>query len=61
MKKMNHADYQKALRNKTEDQLRYIAKDAREAAEAMPEGENAGFYLDEVHYCSMELARRAAK
>ena len=61
MKKMNHAEYQKGLKRKTDAELRYIAKDAREAAEAMPQGENAGYYLDEVSYCAMELARRAAK
>ena len=58
MKKMDHAAYQKALREKSEEQLRYAIRDAGEAIRAMPDGENAGYYADEVSYCAMELARR---
>lgn len=58
MKTMNHAEYQQALRSKPMTSLMFIMKDAREAAEAMPDGENAGYYLDEVNYCAMEIARR---
>jgi len=57
-KKMNHAEYQIALTKKTSDQLVFIAKDAREAVKAMPDGENAGYYADEVHYCLQEIRRR---
>lgn len=59
-KKMNHAEYQKSLRKRTEAQLRFIMKDAAEAAEAVKElnPESAGYYLDEVSYAAMELKRR---
>jgi len=57
-KQMNHAQYQKSLRRKTIDQLRFIIQDAREASEANPEGENAGYYIDEMHYAYAELQRR---
>lgn len=58
MKAMNHAEYQKGLKGKTVAELRFLAKDAREAMEAMPNGENAGYYADEVHYAAMELRSR---
>ena len=57
-KKMNHGEYQAALKNKSWAELEYIIKDARETIEANPEGENAGYYMDEIHYASMELKRR---
>ncbi len=56
LKKMNHSEYQKALKKKSVDELRFIVKDAREAAEL--KNENAGYYLDEVHYAAAELQRR---
>jgi len=61
MKTMNHAEYPKYLKRKTVAELRFIATDAREAMEAMPHGENAGFYADEVHYAAMELRNRESK
>ena len=61
MKNMNHEEYPKSLRGKTESELRWIMKDAGEAAEAMPQGENAGYYADEVLYCAAELTRRKNK
>lgn len=57
-KKMNHTAYPKSLRRKSIDQLRFIIQDAREASEANPEGENAGYYIDEMHYAYAELHRR---
>jgi len=45
-----------------DDQLRYIIKDANEAAENMekmdPASKKSGQYRDEAHYASMELASR---
>jgi hypothetical protein len=55
---MNHERTQTVMRQKTLDQLRYIAQDAWAAAEAMPGGENEGYYLDECHYAVMEITRR---
>jgi len=61
MKTMNHAQYQKQLRTKSVEALRFIANDAREAVDANPYGENVGYYLDEISYCGMELNRRGIK
>ncbi len=58
LKKMDHDKYQKAIRRKTDEELKFILKDANEAACANPEGPNVGYYLDEVAYCLMELKRR---
>lgn len=60
MIQINHSEYQKGLRTKSPESLRFIMRDAREAMEAMPEGQKAGYYADEIHYCGMELGRRAA-
>jgi hypothetical protein len=57
-KQMNHVEYVKDLQYKNDDQLRFIMKDCQEAIEAMPDGENVPYYLDEIHYCSQELSRR---
>lgn len=57
-KTMDHPGYQKAMRAKSDEQLRFIVNDATAAARANPTGENAGYYLDEVHYAAAELRRR---
>lgn len=58
MKKMDHVEYPKRLRDKSPAVLLFIIKDAREAVEAMPQGVNVGYYLDEINYAAGELARR---
>ncbi len=55
---MDHNQYPKQLKNKTEDQLRFIIKDATEAIEANPQNPNNGFYQDEICYCASELHKR---
>ncbi len=60
MTEINHTEYPKTLKGRSEDALRYTIKDANEAMLAMPEGHKAGYYADEIHYCAMELTRRAA-
>lgn len=57
-KEMDHGAYQKKLRYKSIAELHYLIKDAGQAAAAYPEGINAGYYTDEVHYAAMELKRR---
>ena len=57
-KTMDHGAYPKALRKKSEAELRYIIKDAGEAVKALPDGVNAGYYADEVLYAATELRRR---
>lgn len=58
---MNSAAYQSLLKTKSDDSLKYIIKDATEAMEAMPQGNNAGYYADEVNYAAMELKSRYRK
>jgi hypothetical protein len=58
MKTMNHAEYQRNLKGKTEAELRYTISDAREAVNANPDNHNAGYYQDEIHYAAAELRRR---
>lgn len=60
MTEINHTEYPKSLRNRSDDALRYTIRDASAAMEAMPQGHKAGYYADEIHYCAMELNSRAA-
>ena len=57
-KVMNHGEYQKSLRTKSDAALRFIMRDAREAMDAMPDNPNNGYYADEISYCASELFRR---
>jgi hypothetical protein len=58
--KIDHAAYQEALKNKSDDELRHIIKDASEAIKAYPEATKVqnGYYQDEINYCVNELHRR---
>jgi len=58
---MNHTEYMRKVKNLCEASLRYIIQDCREAIEAMPNNPKNGYYADEIHYCSMELAKRKNK
>lgn len=55
---MNHKDYPKSLRNKSEAELRFILKDCREALEANPTSSKANDYQDEILYVAAEFNRR---
>lgn len=55
---INHAAYQRKVRELSEESLKFIIQDARKAIEAMPEGPKAGYYADEINYCASELHRR---
>ena len=59
LKHMNHDAYIKATKTWQFDSLKHVIQDCHEAIEAYPENPNCGYYWDEIHYCSMELARRA--
>lgn len=61
MNQINHADYQKKVKKLSDDVLRYIIKDCQEALKNMPNSPKAGYYADEISYCSMELNRRKNK
>ena len=56
---INHKEYMAKVKNMSEQALRYTIKDARAAHDAMPDGAKAGYYLDEISYCMMELRKRA--
>ena len=58
MKNMDHKNYPKSLKTKTEAQLRFIIKDCQEALAANPDNENSGYYSDEICYCASELHAR---
>lgn len=59
MKKvMNHGAYQKRVKGLTDAELAFSIKDCKEALAAMPEGENAGYYQDEIHYLAAEVKAR---
>lgn len=55
---INHNEYQKKVKGKSEAELLYTIKDCREAIEANPDNVKCGDYADEISYCSMELKRR---
>ncbi len=58
-KTMQWAQYTERIQKLPSIALRHIIKDDQEAIAAMPDGVNAGYYMDEVHICGMELCRRA--
>jgi hypothetical protein len=60
IKHMNHSEYQENLKSKSREELVFIITDARAAIKAMPNGVNAGYYADEIHYAVMELNDRNA-
>ena len=55
---MNHAEYQKNMKNKSVPELMYIIKDATEAMNLNPDNPKNGYYQDEVHYAAAELRKR---
>lgn len=57
---MDHAAYQERLKKLTDDQLRFIIKDATEAMRVNPDATKSrnGYYADEVNYAQNELYRR---
>lgn len=58
---MNHSQYQKSLKTKSDESLWFIIKDCQEALEANPDNPKASQYSDEICYCSMELSKRLDK
>lgn len=56
-----HRETMKQMKSRCDASLRYIIKDAREAAacaDSLGNAEGAGRYLDEACYAEMEIARR---
>ena len=61
MKTMDHTAYPKSLKTKCIDSLLFIRADAHAALQAMPDGDNASYYADEICYISDELFQRKAR
>lgn len=58
-KTMNHSEYMAKTRTMTEAQLRYVIEDCKLVIACQQAfNPNCGYYMDEIHYCSMELRRR---
>ena len=53
-----HSEYIANTKNLPLESLKYIAKDCKNAIDAMPDNPKAMQYWDEIHYCSMEIRRR---
>jgi len=53
-----HSAYMAKTKWMTDEELRYVIEDCRNAMHAMPSNPKWGQYADEVHYCTMELRRR---
>jgi hypothetical protein len=58
LKRMDHTEYPRSLKGKSEASLRYIIQDAKEAIAANPDNPNCGYYQDEINNCCTELYRR---
>lgn len=58
--KFDHEGYPERLKNKSDDELHAIIKDAQAAIKANPDAEKvkSGYYEDEINYCSNELYKR---
>ena len=58
IKRMDHAGYVERCKRRSLASLYYVMRDATEAAEAMPDGPNVQYYMDEAIYCGQEIVRR---
>jgi len=55
---INHSEYIKKTKKMSEHSLRYVIQDCQAAIKAYPENPKCGYYMDEIHYCAMELRTR---
>jgi hypothetical protein len=56
-----HTQYMTKVKTLSNESLRYIIEDCRNAMAAMPDSPKWGQYADEVHYCHMEINRRLGR
>ena len=56
-----HTQYMAKVKTLSNESLRYIIEDCRNAMAAMPSSPKWGQYADEVHYCHMEINRRLGR
>jgi len=59
-KQIDHATYPSRCRRRSLAELEFTIADCRAALAAMPDNPNAGYYMDEIHYCHAEIIRRQA-
>lgn len=57
-KTINHTEYPLSLKSKTDAELRGIIIQCNNVLTAWKDHPNAGYYLDEISYCAMELKIR---
>ena len=55
---IDHEAYEGWTKTLPDEDLKAIIQDAAKAAKDMPDGDKAGYYLDEINYAAMELAKR---
>lgn len=55
---MNHTEYQRNLVHNCVHSLRHIIADCQQVIRLQPDNPNAGYYMDEIHYCSAEIRYR---
>ena len=53
-----HSEYMAMVKTMSTDSLNYVIQDCRNAIEALPENPKCEQYMDEIHYCAMELRIR---
>ena len=53
-----HTNYMRLCKLRDDGSLLYVAEDCRKAVEAQPDNPKCSQYMDEQHYCNMELYRR---
>lgn len=59
LKTMHHSDYQRKIRDYSDECLHHTIRDCQEVIRLQSEfNPNCGYYADEIHYCRMELNRR---
>ena len=58
---MNHTAYMKKVKSLSTESLKFIIQDCKEAITALPDNPKNGYYMDEIHYCAMELIARKNK
>jgi hypothetical protein len=58
---INHSEYMKKVKKLSIESLNYIIKDCKDAINSLPDNPKNSYYMDEIHYCCMELVARKNK
>lgn len=54
----DHAAYQRMVKTKSIESLRFTISDCQQAIAANPDNPKCSHYADEIAYCGMELKKR---